>query len=153
MNLKTESENLAGRLHSLYRIYGCENDLPAHEELTAKLESAGAEVRRSFQHELSKDQVYPLSLEEALEYVSPSKRFLEFYGTVFFALPILGPSVITLAFKESFLKPKTEKAQGLMKSYNYDARKTFEQFKLEVRYEIDEDFREKVESGLYNPNG
>lgn len=144
-----ESETLAERLRSLYKLYNCEHELPSHNDLVAKLEDTGSEVRQSFQQELDKGEVYPLSLEESLKHTGFSKSCINFYATVFLAYPSLGLKVMPFAFKEAFLKKKEEKAKELMESYNHHAKAVFQEFKEEVRYELDEEFRKKVDSGLY----
>ena len=61
----TESEDLAERLRFLYRAYDCENELPGHESLVAKLDKAEPELRDVVKVELDRDYVYPISLEKA----------------------------------------------------------------------------------------
>lgn len=54
-------------------------------------------------------------------------------------------------FKELFLKTREGRAKEMMEPYNRRAKLVFEQFKKELRYDLDEKFRHEVDSGLYNP--
>ncbi len=141
MKTTNESENLADRLRALYQTYNCEHELPEHQDLVAKLESAGSEVRDSFQVELGKGEVDPICYEEAK--LPLSKKIMLLYATAMLG----GIKSLPLALKVMFSRETTTRA---MESYNHLARAVFQEFKEEVRYELDEEFRKKVDAGLYD---
>ena len=77
-NKGMESENLAERLRSLYKTYNCENELPVHDDLVAKLDGVKPEVRDAIKMELDRDYVYPISEEEAK--IPLSQKFMALYA-------------------------------------------------------------------------
>ena len=153
--MKQESENLAERLRGLYHIYGCEHELPGHDDLVAKIDSVKPEIRRGFQQELDRGDVYPFSRERAAEiedntplyekimmcwgmmYV-PAKilqedtKDLQSKARVFYATIRDIPSVV----KKVFLTSKEENIEDIMECNKALAELYFETFKANVEYEL-----------------
>ncbi len=133
-----ESENLAERLRSLYKLYDCEQELPKHEDLVAKLgkmDHTAPGKRYDLEGVLDQGLVYPLSYEEALQIENSSPFYQRFMG---FLLPVLfvGPIVIPAAVKVFFLTTKEERVKELLESNNKLAKQYFEIFKAQVEYKL-----------------
>lgn len=158
----SESETLAERLHSLYQTYGCENELPSHDGLVAKIDSVKQEVRDATKMELDRDCVYPLLYNEALQLVE--KTFLgqklsfclalasvegeEYAVRTFhekqkepnnflFKLYALygGIKSFSSSVKEVFLNTcREEEAKELMEEHNKHAAQYFKGFKNNIAY-------------------
>lgn len=62
-----ESENLAERLRELYKIYECEQELPAHDDLAAKLDNVKPGVRKAIQVCLDQKVMCPVDSYEKAE--------------------------------------------------------------------------------------
>lgn len=62
-----ESNDLAQRLRSLYQMHNCENELPAHDDLVAKLAGFRQEDLDTTKNELDFCFMPPISYEKALE--------------------------------------------------------------------------------------
>ena len=161
-NKGKESENLAERLRSLYQVYDCEHELPAHDDLVAKLSNVKSEVREATKMELDRDYVHPLSYEKALQEanIPLSEKVKMLYaftlgGAVTYAsqkwegkkereegllywCAFLGGGLKTFpsVVKEVFLKPKEEIAKALMEEHNIMAARYFEGFKRNVEYYV-----------------
>lgn len=158
---RNESENLAERLRSLYQIYNCENELPAHDDLVAKLDGVKSEVRDAVKIELDRDYVHPLSYEKALEFEKSFPLTEKF--KMLYALTLIqgvgyasekwkekkereegflwglyafygGLKAIPSTVKEIFFTPAEEKAQELMEDHNKMASRYFESFKRNIDY-------------------
>ena len=155
----TSSEDLAQRLRSLYKTYECENELPAHDDLVARLDSVEVEVREATKIELDRGYVYPISIKEAKgEARMPlSERIKTLYaftfigavsyaeqkcvekdqpceGSFFFSRVVYGslrafPSALGEALRN--LDPKE-----VMESHNYGAKKYFDIAKRNVKHYI-----------------
>ncbi len=162
-----ESENLAERLRSLYQIHGCEHELPAHDDLVAKLDAAGSEVRAATKMELNRDYVHLLSYEEALqlakcpfherlgwcyalailegmEYASSKNTPREIQedeaNSFLFKLRALygGFKALPSTVKTILLTPTEEEAKELMEEHNKDALQYFKAFKRNLDYFLTE---------------
>ena len=133
MNQANKSQNLAERLRGLYQIYGCEQELPGHEDLVAKISSAKQYVRNIFRQELDLGLVSPISYEEALLVAGDSSLFEK----LMISYELIRRAGIIGALAIPSLLSKEEVAKGYMDGHNVLAKRYFSIFKDEVKYDLD----------------
>ena len=78
MNEKNESEGLAERLRLLYRAHDCENELPTHDDLVAKLDKITPEVREAIELGFF-NGVYFISYREAEKMAEEGAELIEYF--------------------------------------------------------------------------
>lgn len=110
-NGRTESEDLAERLRSLYQLYHCESELPNYDDLVAKLDSTKPKIIDGIKTELNRDCVYPISYERALQ--STKQTFTQKLISGFVIASVEG---VEYAVSE-FHKNKREPNDFLLKLY------------------------------------
>ncbi len=66
-NQRIEVEDLAKRLHELYKRYEYEHELPVHDDLVAKLEQMKPRRREAIQSSLDQGMMYPIDSYEKAE--------------------------------------------------------------------------------------
>ena len=81
MNEKNESEGLAERLRLLYRAHDCENELPTHDDLVAKLDKITPEVREAIELGFF-NGVYFISYREAEKMAEEGAELIEYFLTL-----------------------------------------------------------------------
>ncbi len=158
-NIKNDLNEIAQRLYGLYQKYGCENELPAYNDLVSKLGIVEPEVRNAIYEEVNRRLIYPLSVKEVLQdekkdyFLSAPEEFLgllamsgvcyaaktateeDKLGLVFKAKLLYGAFLgIPQAVKEAFLTQKEEKAEKIIEQHNEEAKKLFEAFKNNIKY-------------------
>ena len=69
MKTPTETEDLVQRVCNLYKVHGCEDELPAQEDLVAKLEKVSPTVYEATKIVLNREQLYPISEQQARDLV------------------------------------------------------------------------------------
>lgn len=140
-NKRKESNNLAERLRELYQIYNCENELPSHDDLVAKLEQMKPSRRETIRSSLDQGIMYPIDsykkAEEIVNRVDKENEDLE----KFLSKEIIAkaPDKLKEDLKEycglmpKKKQPKEERVNQFMEFNKNFARKYFEVFKGEVQ--------------------
>lgn len=147
MKSTPESENLAERLRALYKLYDCEEELPKHDDLVAKIAVTEQYVCNIFKQELDLGLIAPISYGEALKQFEEDFSLFE---KVMMGLELVKKGGI-LGGAVPFILSKEQRARAFMNYHNSRAKKYFQLFKDEVKYDLDEEFRKEIDSGCYNP--
>ncbi len=134
------SEDLARRLCSLYRTYGCEHELPDYYYLVVKLSNVEPEVRDAVRMELDRDYVYPISYEEAEksldEAAKDEERFQNLAEVMLENIPDAEKKLVLeyLLGKTAEAAEKDAAVKEFRELYNNDARHVFKGFKADLNY-------------------
>jgi|SRR3989344_440928 len=160
VEVRSKPEDLAQRLQSLYQMYNCESELPAHNDLVAKLTKAKPDHLEKYQQLLDSKSVYQISYQEALQEVQQRGRWsykeaLDDWkfslaalstspGCFLLLAPVwitIGPPLAVMVETLDSLKSNYSRTKRWQEVHNEMARKEFEQyFKAVVSYDLEFDF-------------
>ena len=128
MNEKNESEGLAERLRLLYRAHDCENELPTHDDLVAKLDKITPEVREAIELGFF-NGVYFISYREAEKMAEEGAELIEYFKENIEKALVEVEKDIVQEIKCYLEKDKglskEQETQGIMEEYNEEARLIF----------------------------
>ena len=135
MNEKNESEGLAERLRLLYRAHDCENELPTHDDLVAKLDKITPEVREAIELGFF-NGVYFISYREAEKMAEEGAELIEYFKENIEKALVEVEKDIVQEIKCYLEKDKglskEQETQGIMEEYNEEARLIFKGFKANL---------------------